>query len=218
MNKQIRYASEELLKQHYQDWLLHDTIELEAVICLVRGMDYNIRLVGMNEAEHKDYEKHGIAAARNFLGKKLQLIPTEFYVPVSWSGLEARAEDFLPWALEKNIIVPEFLKEEAEKFSEAVENSELQAKPQSKITNMREPQRRKERCRAIAGMKWAVEEKLVSEGKLHLAQVTTIETMADDRDIIMHGCEGKVYKDIKTIRSWIADLCPNRKPGRRPKT
>jgi len=41
----------------------------------------------------------------------------------------------------------------------------------------------------------------------------TIQDMIQ-RDEIANACEGVVYGE-KTIRNWINDLCPNRKPGRR---
>lgn len=43
----------------------------------------------------------------------------------------------------------------------------------------------------------------------------TIQDMIQ-RDEIAHACDGVVYGE-KTIRNWINDLCPNRKPGRRKK-
>jgi hypothetical protein len=43
----------------------------------------------------------------------------------------------------------------------------------------------------------------------------TIEDMIQ-RDEISNACEGILYRE-KTIRNWIKDLCPDRKPGRRKK-
>ena len=42
----------------------------------------------------------------------------------------------------------------------------------------------------------------------------TIQAISDSQEII-NVCEGRMYRE-KTIRNWIKDYCPNRKPGRRP--
>jgi len=61
-------------------------------------------------------------------------------------------------------------------------------------------QRLKIDCRAVAQKIWTE-----SPG-------ITIEDMIQ-RDEVANACEGIVY-DEKTIRNWINDLCPNRRPGR----
>jgi hypothetical protein len=68
---------------------------------------------------------------------------------------------------------------------------------------LRPNQRHKEACRAKAKEIWEV-----SPG-------ITIEDMIQ-HDEINEIFDGRVYGE-KTIRNWIKDLCPNRKPGRRPK-
>lgn len=67
--------------------------------------------------------------------------------------------------------------------------------------NLRPDQRHKIDCRAVAQKIWAE------------SPETTIEGMIRS-DEVSNACEGIVYGE-KTIRNWIKDLCPNRRPGRR---
>ncbi len=75
----------------------------------------------------------------------------------------------------------------------------------AKERNLRNDQRHKERSRAIAEMIWKSEPTI------------TIVDMIQRDEIIEIACEGVIYTDKKTIPNWIKDLCPDRKPGRRPK-
>jgi hypothetical protein len=59
------------------------------------------------------------------------------------------------------------------------------------------------RCRALAALLWELHPDL------------TIADMIVRDDFTRHGCEGVVYHET-TLRRWINDLSPNRKPGRRP--
>ena len=68
----------------------------------------------------------------------------------------------------------------------------------------RASQRHKERCRALAEYLWQAD------------PLITIADMFRCDAITSHGCEGEIYTE-GTLRDWIKDLCPNRKPGRRPK-
>jgi hypothetical protein len=68
---------------------------------------------------------------------------------------------------------------------------------------LRPSQKHRERCRAIAELIWQSNSDI------------TIEDMAKKDEIKRIGCENNGYT-VKTIREWIKDLCPNRKPGRRP--
>lgn len=70
-------------------------------------------------------------------------------------------------------------------------------------TLARPSQRHKERCRAIAALLWANDPNV------------TIADMVLRDEIALYGCEGKNYTE-QVLRTWISDLCPNRKPGRRP--
>jgi hypothetical protein len=69
---------------------------------------------------------------------------------------------------------------------------------------LRRSQRHKEQCRVVAERLWREDPN------------TTIQDMIFSDEITRDGCEGKVYAE-KTLRKWINDLCPNRRPGRRPK-
>jgi hypothetical protein len=66
----------------------------------------------------------------------------------------------------------------------------------------RASQKHRERCRAIAELKWQSEPDI------------TIADMVISDEITVHGCQEKHYGE-KTIRGWINDLAPNRSPGRR---
>ena len=72
-----------------------------------------------------------------------------------------------------------------------------------KQRKLRPDQRHKIECRKVA-------EKLWNENK----DITIQDMIFSDE--INNVFEGKSYSE-KTIRNWINDLCPNRKPGRRPK-
>lgn len=93
------------------------------------------------------------------------------------------------------------LREEAERFEKDVLNKE---QGRQEHGNLRDEQRHRERCRAIAQLLWELEPEL------------TIEDMKDRREITLIGQEEKPYNST-TVRNWIKDLCPNRAPGRRPK-
>lgn len=77
-------------------------------------------------------------------------------------------------------------------------------KDQAEVKKLRPDQRHKERCRALAEYQWSKNAE------------TTIAEMIQFEPIIKIGCEGKPYKP-ETLHGWINDLCPNRRPGRRPK-
>jgi hypothetical protein len=79
--------------------------------------------------------------------------------------------------------------------------------PNNEEKPMRNDQRHKERCRALAGYLW---EKHPD---------TTIKDMIQTDALIKYGCENRIPRyHEKTLRKWIHDLCPNNKPGRRPKS
>ena len=77
--------------------------------------------------------------------------------------------------------------------------------PVSEQATLRDSQRHRERCRAIAAMSWQRD------------STTTIADMIRCDDMITHGCEGKIYGD-QTLRDWVKDLAPAAKPGRPKKT
>jgi len=62
----------------------------------------------------------------------------------------------------------------------------------------------RERSRAIATLIWEREPELTIESLLGRDEMTRI-------------AQESVKYTAKTVRGWIKDLCPNRKPGRRPK-
>jgi hypothetical protein len=76
-----------------------------------------------------------------------------------------------------------------------------QVQAAAKQRKKRPEQRHREVCRAVAERLWRDNPEI------------TISDMTIS-DEINEACEGKYYKDEKTIRNWIKDLCPNPKPGR----
>lgn len=81
-------------------------------------------------------------------------------------------------------------------------HADLQADGEVEI-KLRPSQKHRERCRAVAELIW------------ESSPDSTIEDMAKKDEIKRIACERTPYTG-KTIRGWIKDLCPNRKPGRRP--
>lgn len=92
-----------------------------------------------------------------------------------------------------------------EEFCEAVRD--VEATPQKPETEpkektLRNNQRHRERCRALASLIWSKEPNI------------TIADMSLRDEIVTFGCEGTMYSE-DTLRDWLKDLCPNRSPGRR---
>jgi hypothetical protein len=88
------------------------------------------------------------------------------------------------------------------------ENSRVQNTNEQLVENdkkLRPNQRHRERCRAIAELLWKMNPEI------------TIADMAHKDEINGIACENRIppYSE-DTIRDWINDLSPNRKPGRRP--
>jgi hypothetical protein len=75
----------------------------------------------------------------------------------------------------------------------------------SSAKKLRSNQRHKKQCRAIAERLWKED------------PTRTIQDVILSDEITENGCEGKIYGE-RTLRNWINDLCPNRRPGRRPKS
>ena len=67
----------------------------------------------------------------------------------------------------------------------------------------RKSQRHRERCRALAAHLWECDPQI------------TIADMIHSGAINRHGCEDHIYGE-DALRDWIKDLCPDRRPGRRP--
>lgn len=74
------------------------------------------------------------------------------------------------------------------------------AEPAVKQRKLRPEHRHRTACREAAGKIWEEDPKL------------TIKEMIDRKEIT-DACQGAAYVRT-TIRTWIKDLCPNRKPGR----
>ncbi|HOD79102.1 MAG TPA: hypothetical protein PLB95_05630 [Syntrophales bacterium] len=86
-----------------------------------------------------------------------------------------------------------------------VETHSIFDKKSLKIRELTIDQKRRERCRAIAELLW--------ENRPEI----TIEDMIYKDEITLIGCGTKNYHE-RVLRNWIKDLCPNRSPGRRPKS
>lgn len=113
-------------------------------------------------------------------------------------------EVFIKWAMSKSLQLPSgFITQE-----QAIENEKSTDKTKPtvkyegfKVPSLRNNQRRRERCRAIAALLWEKEPEL------------TIASMIFRDEITVFGCENQTYSE-DTIRDWIHDLAPDPKPGR----
>jgi hypothetical protein len=122
-----------------------------------------------------------------------KLEPVGVMLMTSEASFQGRSLYFLPADIEKfESDHPELGRKDEQRETESSEHEEKK---------LRNNQRRRERCRALAKYKW----KKFPD--------TNITEMVKDDDIIEIGCEGMKYK-ADTIREWIRDLCPNPKPGR----
>ena len=113
-------------------------------------------------------------------------------------------EEFINWVIGKKFTPPVQLLElmglctpTLVKKLEPIANAMIED-----LQPLKNNQRHKERCRAIAEMLWSRDPSI------------PISQMADHDAIIEFGCEGKVYKDDETVRGWIKDLHPNPQVGR----
>ena len=89
---------------------------------------------------------------------------------------------------------------------ELLEQNSLQHQVNVAGKKLRPNQFIKEQCRAMAKLIWKSNPTM------------TIEDMIKESEIInLTKKKDKSYYLEKTIRNWIKDLCPNRRPGRRPK-
>ncbi len=108
--------------------------------------------------------------------------------------------DFLKWCNDKEVSISERVTAELSEEQLQYISDETEEVAIFKNVN----QRHRERCRTMAEYFWQQELTL------------TIEDMIQNDAINGIACEKRIYSE-KTLRNWIKDLCPNRKPGRRPK-
>lgn len=125
--------------------------------------------------------------ALNSLGGSLPEAPG----PSQDARYRVSPRDFLAWAQAMGLRIPKVL-EQAVTDNAASEERVLNA-----------TQRRREKCRALAALKWQ-----------HNPTIT-IAAMRQDADLLEFGCERHKYA-YGVPDGWINDLCPNRQPGRRP--
>lgn len=125
-------------------------------------------------------------------------------------SVKASPGSILCWAYTRKIPIPPELQKWAEELSlfDPIKPNlaEQKVKEESAdFKNLRSEQRHRERCRGIASLLWASNPEI------------TIADMILRDEIIVHGCEKKMYSENAT-RGWIKDLCPDRTPGRRTDT
>jgi len=120
-----------------------------------------------------------------------------------WDGFEFPQDKDLSAHFIKVLLNSLYLKADAEKFHSAPAEPAVAAPIQAPANpkKLRPEQRHRLACRAVAEKIWTKSPDI------------TIEDMIQ-RDEIANACEGILYRE-KTIRNWIKNLCPNRKPGRR---
>ena len=130
-----------------------------------------------------------ISFAKSCAGESLPLTvssknETELYV---------KPIDFLRWAQDKGLKIKKELQE-------AVEYSQNKFVGKQ-VKKLRNNQRHRERCRAIAALIWSNTPDL------------SITEMINQPELFSFGCEEHGYTE-KTLRDWVSDLCPSPKPGR----
>lgn len=103
-------------------------------------------------------------------------------------------EELIQWHNDLGLELPEFLKNT---FSSGNWGKSMQTLPQAeeRINRLRNSQRHRERCRAIASMLWDQNPNLTQADIIRHDQINK------------YGCENKVYTE-KNIRGWISDLDP----------
>ncbi|MGO9569860.1 MAG: hypothetical protein ACLP5H_20205 [Desulfomonilaceae bacterium] len=117
--------------------------------------------------------------------------------PVAIAQLEATGLFQLPFLYFMSADIEKFERDHPDYYTKD------QRKVEPKNTSLRNSQRHKERCRALAQYIW--EQKKDRD--------CTIADMIKGDAITRIGCEGQKYES-DTIREWIKNLCPNPKPGR----
>ena len=127
---------------------------------------------------------------------------------LSWDGFELPQENELAVCFINRLVGSNYRAEDVDRlFKEHTEPPEKrkssEAKP--KLYRSMPSQERIKKCREIAKQIWNQQPDLTIAGMINRNEIIR-QTKRPD---------GSTYSEM-TVRSWIRDLCPNPKPGRRP--
>jgi len=127
---------------------------------------------------------------------------------LSWDRFELPQENELAVCFINRLVGSNYRAEDVDRlFKEHTEPSEKRKSPEAKPKLYRSipSQERIKKCREIARQIWNQQPDLTIAGMINRNEIIR-QTKRPD---------GSTYSEM-TVRSWIRDLCPNPKPGRRP--
>jgi hypothetical protein len=126
----------------------------------------------------------------------------------NWDAFELPKDRDLEASFVKILIDSHYYMEEVNRFVAGNTKSDEEAKPPSakpKLSRSIHAQECSKKCREIAKRLWERQPDFTIAGMINRSEMVRQARQPD----------GKPYSEM-TIRNWIRDLCPNRKPGRRP--
>lgn len=194
----------EIDKENYKLLLSFDSWELEEALWLLVGIDAHAFEEGISKNSSENQRPVSQAFWRSHKAGKVQLIKERSNVKGDYSDGLIEPKEIIQWAIDRGLALPELLKEAMQEVGFKVRQRDTEDAQEPKISDnikiakLRNQQRHKERCRALASYFWSQDSDI---------QTTT---MARKKDIINYGCEGRNYKQ-RAIENWIRDLSPNKK-------
>jgi hypothetical protein len=126
----------------------------------------------------------------------------------NWDGFELPVERDLEASFVRGLMNSHYHVEEVDRFLPGhIESPEERREPpvESKPSRSVHAQERSKKCREIAKRIWDRQTDFTISGMVNHSEIVHQARQID----------GRPYSEM-TVRNWIRDLCPNRKPGRRP--
>lgn len=127
---------------------------------------------------------------------------------LNWDGFELPQEHALAACFVNRLVGSHYRADDVDRFLKRyTEPSEERKSPEvkPKLSRSVSSQERIKKCREIAKQIWNQQPDLTIAGMINRNEIIR-QTKRPD---------GSTYSEM-TVRSWIRDLCPNPKPGRRP--
>lgn len=125
-----------------------------------------------------------------------------------WDGFELPEERDLEACFVRGLMNSHYHVEEVDRFLPGHTESPEERRPptaESKPSRSVHAQERSKKCREIAKRIWDSQPDFTISGMINRSEIVRQARQID----------GSPYSEV-TVRNWIRDLCPNRKPGRRP--
>jgi len=127
---------------------------------------------------------------------------------LNWDGFELPQEHAIAACFVNRLVGSHYRADDVDRFLKRYteppeERKSPEVKP--KLSRSVSSQERIKKCREIAKQIWNQQPDLTIAGMINRNEIIRQATRPD----------GSTYSDM-TVRSWIKDLCPNPKPGRRP--